>query len=244
MTALVRERANSMERWTHHLFPLKSGFKAWKNGKVGLIIGEGKVVPMTSDASLLEIGVFDETVDATLAEANVNVNLGMEIEGRWWAQDGSIAADDVGKLCFADDDQSVTLLAGGRSISGRIWLVDSIDGVFVQKLESLVDPGVSGSSTSVIALPAFTAGASAPVEITDRATYDVPTTAANSTIDLPDGTEGMRIWLSADGVKNGHTVQYRDGTTPITTALTASKRHLVAALFLDGTWRANAYVSP
>ena len=68
--------------------------------------------------------------------------------------------------------------------------------------------------------------------------------SAASTIDLPDGNEGDVIYFSADGVKNGHTVQYRDGTTPITTALTAAKRHLVVCLFLDGTWRANAYVSP
>ena len=52
------------------------------------------------------------------------------------------------------------------------------------------------------------------------------------------------LYFSADGVKNAHTVQYRQGATPLTTALTASKRHLVVALFLDGTWRANAYVSP
>jgi hypothetical protein len=236
-----------MERWTHHLFPLKSGFKAFKNAKVGLIIGEGKVVPMANDPNLLEIGVFDEAIDASLAQANVNVNMGMEIEARWWAQDASITAADVGKLCFALDDQTVTLNAAGGSISGRIWQVDSVDGVLVQKLESLVDTALSSSGAGVIALPAFAAGASAPAEITDRATYDVPVTAANSTIDLPAGTSGMRIWLSADGTKNGHTVQYRDAANAnaaLTTALTASKRHLVAAIFLDGKWRANAYVSP
>jgi hypothetical protein len=246
MTALVRERSNSMERWTHHLFPLKSGTKAYKNGKAAIEIGTGKIVPVSADPDQLEIGVFDETVDALLAEAQVNVNLGMEIEGRWWAQDGSIAADDVGKLCYGLDDQTVGLVGAGP-ISGRIWLVDATDGVFVQKLESLAvgaGSGAGGGGGELLALPAFASNASVPLELENGGKYDVPATAAASTVDLPDGDEGAVIYLSADGVKNGHTVQYRDGTTPITTALTASKRHLVVALFLDGTWRANAYVSP
>jgi hypothetical protein len=244
MTALVRERANSMERWTHHLFPLKSGTKAFKNGKAAIEIGSGKIVPVSDDPDQLEIGVFDETIDATAGESVVNVNLGMEIEGRWWANDGSIAADDVGKLCFGLDDQTVSLTDGGP-ISGRVWLVDATDGVFVQKLEGLaVGNAAGGGSSPLVTLPAFAAGASVPTEIETGAKYDVPATAANSTIDLPDGDEGAIVYFSADGTKNGHTVQYRDGTTPITTALTASKRHLVVCLFLDGTWRANAYVSP
>ncbi len=54
------------------------------------------------------------------------------------------------------------------------------------------------------------------------------------------------LYFVADGTKNGHTVTYRDatGTVALTTALTASKRHLVVATFLNGLWNANAYVGP
>jgi hypothetical protein len=140
MAALTRDRSNSMERWTHHLFPLKAGSKAFKNGKAAIDLTSGKVVPVSATADLLEIGVFDETIDATTAEAQVNVNLGVEIEGRWWAQDGSIAPDDVGNICYGLDDQTVQL-SGAGPISGRIWLVDPTDGVFVQRLDYyLVSP--------------------------------------------------------------------------------------------------------
>jgi hypothetical protein len=77
--------------------------------------------------------------------------------------------------------------------------------------------------------------------------FDVPTTGAASTVTLPAAArEGTRVYFSADGTKNGHTVQYRDATGPVnlTTALTASKRHSVTALFLGSKWVAQAYISP
>jgi len=77
--------------------------------------------------------------------------------------------------------------------------------------------------------------------------YDIPTTAAASTVTLPAAAaEGTILYFVADGTKNGHTVQYRDATGPVnlTTALTASKRHQVTAIYLNAKWTANAYVSP
>jgi len=59
----------------------------------------------------------------------------------------------------------------------------------------------------------------------------------------PDGTFA---YFTANGVLNANTVQYVDATGPtnITTALTASKRHLVVVVKRGGSWFANAYVSP
>lgn len=106
------------------------------------------------------------------------------------------------------------------------------------------EPAGAGQGT----LPAFNAGAIVVADNPpDGTVYDVPATAANSTITLPaTAEEGAKVTFSADGTKNGHTVQYVDATGPtnITAALTASKRHLVQALFLDGTWRASAHVAP
>lgn len=78
-------------------------------------------------------------------------------------------------------------------------------------------------------------------------TYDIPTTGAASTVTLPDtAAEGTILYFTADGTKNGHTVQYRDATGPanLTTALTASKRHLAVAIHQGDKWFVNAYVSP
>lgn len=78
-------------------------------------------------------------------------------------------------------------------------------------------------------------------------TYDIPTTGAASTVTLPaTAAEGTILYFTADGTKNGHTVQYRDASGPVnlTTALTASKRHLVVAIRQGSLWFCNAYVSP
>lgn len=74
---------------------------------------------------------------------------------------------------------------------------------------------------------------------------DIPATAGISTVTLPaDAVEGTQLTFVADGVKNAHTVQYRDVATAITAALTAAKRHQVRCVFLNGGWTALAHVSP
>jgi hypothetical protein len=106
--------------------------------------------------------------------------------------------------------------------------------------------GETGEYT-VQTLAAYTSNDTAPASIVSGGVYDVPATGANSTITLPaapaDGTHAIFV---ADGTKNSNTVQYRDATGPvnITTALTASKRHMVHVTALNGIWNAIAYVSP
>jgi hypothetical protein len=244
MTALIMERQNTMERWTHHLFTLAAGNKAWKNGKCGLDMSTGRVEPMHAETDLLYIGIFDETIDAAAGEQLVNVNLGMEIEIRWWNNDtvAPIAATAIGSICYSLDDQTVTADPTARSVAGRVWAVDSALGVGVQKLEAL---SPRSRTLSKATLPAYVANDAALAGlIASGSSYDIPATTGATTVSLGAGDDGDILYFSADGVANGHTVQYRDGVTPITTALTASKRHLVVCLYLNGKWRANAYVSP
>ena len=67
--------------------------------------------------------------------------------------------------------------------------------------------------------------------------FDVATTAANSTISLPAAApDGTFFVFVADGTKNGHTVTYRDVTTPISAALTASKVHGVTVTCMNNAW--------
>jgi hypothetical protein len=140
MAALTQARMQTIERWTHHLFPLAVGNKAWPGGAAGIDQSTGKVEPMHAEADLLYIGNFEETVDATAAEAMVQIDLGIEIEVRRYANDAGnlVDAGDVGSLCNFLDDQTVTMAAG--PIAGRVWDVHPTLGVAVQKLNFAVGP--------------------------------------------------------------------------------------------------------
>jgi hypothetical protein len=247
MTALAADRMGNESRWSRRKFTLASGNIAYKNGIAAIDLSTGKVEPGHAEGDLLVIGSFAEQMDASAADKEVDVDLHTEVVLRWYVNGSSIAATDFGKLCYVADDQTVTLspTSSGAPVAGRIWGVDTVRGVAVQKL----DANVGGEPAVIGALPAqvandfiLTAGGVIP-----EAVYDVGTTAGVSTVTLPaSSVEGVRITFVADGTKNGHTVQYRDATGPVnlTTALTASKRHLVVCQFLGGKWHANAYVSP
>lgn len=251
MTALTNERMSSQESWQSHLFTLASGTKAWKNGVAAIDLGSGKVVPASTRTDLFVIGKFTETVDASAADKLVNVRLAREIWVEWLNNDAaSIAATDLGALCYLKDDQSVTITPTGASIAGRVWAVDSARGVAVELLDAIPDgiASLTGLVALETALSAFSSNnINVPATPVSGAMYEVPATGAASTITLPaTADEGTILYFLANGTDNAHTVQYRDATGPtnITTALTASKRHMVIAAFLNGAWRANAYVSP
>lgn len=243
MTALAAEKARRQERWQYKGFTLASGTKAYKGGRAALNTS-GQVVPATAVAGLIPIGVFEETVDATSAALPVQVNLEREIQIEWFQNATStdaVAATDLLTTCFMADDQTVGILPAARSPAGRVWAVDSVKGVAVEKFEG------TRRALSQPVVGAYASNDYAPAAIEQDAVYDVPTTGAASTITLPVAApDGTRATFCADGTKNGHTVQYRDATGPtnLTTALTASKRHLVVVQKLGGKWFANAYVSP
>ncbi len=252
MTALQNGRQRAYERWKYHRFTLASGNKALQGGVAAINQSSGKVVPGDADTDLFVIGSFAETVDATSADQPVNVELPDEIQVEWLENDtgSAVVAADVGSLCYLLDDQTVTASASGNSIAGRVWAVDAAQGVAVEFLRSTpaappnqdglklldADPGTFASNDLVIG-----------DNPNSGDVYEIPTTGAASTVTLPATAEdGCELTFVADGTHNGHTVQYRDATGPanLTTALTASKRHMVKAVFLNSKWRAIAYVSP
>lgn len=244
MTALAAERAASRETWKSKIFTLASGTKAWKNAAVGLN-SAGKVVPMTSTTAVLFLGLATKTVDAASADKELDVELPEEIEIVYFKNATSgdaVASTDIGKPCYFADDQTVAITGAGKAFAGIVYALDSNRGVGV-RLSSVVN----APSALQPAVGSYTSNDYAPATIINGAIYDVPTTAANSTITLPtaapDGTECVFV---ADGTKNGHTVTYRDetGPTAITAALTASKRHRVALTKLGGKWFATSTVSP
>ncbi len=80
---------------------------------------------------------------------------------------------------------------------------------------------------------------------TNFGVYELNTTAANSTVSLPASTpDGTVCFISADGTKNGHTLTFRDVTTAISAATTASKRVAAVLVKVGGAWTCTLTVGP
>ncbi len=247
MTAQAGNRTPDEANWKYKVFNLASGEHAYQGSSLCFNPTTSKVVVAPDDGSgdgLIFIGFAVDEVDASSAEKEINVDLIDELHLHWFANAGggdAVASTDVMKDCFLHDDQTVSITSEGKPLAGRVWAVDATKGVLVEKRTPATNIAPQP------ALAAFAAGDNAPAAITNGAIYDVPATAAASTITLPaDAPDGTVAYFVADGTKNAHTVQYRDATGPtnLTTALTASKRHLCVVAKRDGKWFANAYVSP
>jgi hypothetical protein len=247
VTALSADKALSREVFNDNTFTLASGQTVWKGALIAIKLGTGTVVEATGASDEVVIGTAMERVDASAAAKPIAVCLEREFSVLYCANGSSIAATDLGATVYIADDQTVSLSpsSSGASVAGTVWKVDSVRGVAVE----LRRPSAgSGSGLTETASGAFVSN---DLVLGDNpssgAVYDIPLTGAASTVTLPAAArEGSSIYFVADGTKNGHTVTYRDATGPasLTTALTASKRHQVQAIFLNGKWTANAYVSP
>lgn len=242
MTALAANKARSFETWGSKEFTLTSGLIAYKHAALFLNPATGKVVLATSSGGLIFIGFAAEKVDASAADKSINVDLASELRLDWFANGTSAAvAADVGKDCFFEDDQTVTMAPASKSFAGRVMAVSSTRGV-------LVDTGALPQRRHLTATPAIAAN---NINIADNpndgAVFEIPTTAANITVTLPATCKGLpRVSFWADGTKNGHTVTYRDATGPsnLTAALTASKKHMKSFVFTGTLWFCDSDVSP
>lgn len=249
MTALSADRASRLVMIRNLPVTLTSGQVAYKNAAIGLNLSTGKAVPMSSASNLWYLGTAIRYTNAT-ADTLIDVRLPNEIAVEVFANatgGDAVAAANVGSLAYFLDDQTVTITSTSRSIAGRIVRFDSVKNeVWVQKLEAAVSVAAAPNVMLTGATLSFTAADCAPASVVSNAVYQVPTTAANSTITLPttDVAAGTHVCFQANGTANGHTVQYRFGTTNITTALTASKAHQVRAVYNGTVWTAIAYVSP
>jgi hypothetical protein len=225
--------------------PQKASTKIWTGALV--VFNAGFAAPATAAAGLVAIGVsrddYDNLSGADGAK-NVVVDQGVFPFVNSAAAD-AITQAHAGRDCYIVDDQTVALTngTGVRSRAGKIMKVDA-DGVWVQVGLSRAAANTEQPAGAALVLVSNDA---APATLTHGAVYDVPTTAAATTITLPAASPtGTRVTFSADGVKNAHTVTYRDatGAVALTTALLALKRHQVTAVKNGAIWTAEAYTSP
>ena len=233
MTALSAEKTRDTENWVYREFTL-TGVKAWKGAQLFMFIAGASAGKVTDNpaSNTVPLGVCWRTVDATAADLSVTVRLPFELHQLEWLVNGdAIAATDCGKFCYSPDDTTVQKAPLAGQPFGKIWAVDATLGVLVQRLHATPAP--------VGVLAAFGGGDTAPATIAHGAVYDIPLTAANSTISLPSAAaypDGVEATFVGDGTKNGHTITLRDVATAISAAATASKRLGAKVITSGGKW--------
>ena len=233
MTAATTERMRSLAEYGYINATLASG-KIGYAGTLAFWDNAGNVVP-AAGSGLVFAGIFDKTYDASSGAVACRLQI---VQGAIWCEnDGNITTSHVGRAAYAIDNQTVGLAGSARSELGTILAVDSIRGV-------LVKPFAQSDTLEVGSTLAFSSNDIA-ISPASGVIYDVPTAAAASTISLQTPTRnGIVAYFSADGTKNGFTITYRDGTTAISAALTASKRHLTQVVSNGGKWFCNPVVAP
>ena len=138
MAALTKERGQKPFFAKKIRLPIGANMKAWKGGAACFdSAAAGNVVQGKLSTTLTRIGVFAETVDNTGGAAGallVNVELDKEVQGQWFANDGTVTKAAIGTDVYIADDHTVSTTATGASKAGRCWAVDSQLGVAVETL--------------------------------------------------------------------------------------------------------------
>jgi hypothetical protein len=215
----------------------------------------GNAVPASALSSLRVWGRADKQIVNTVAAGFGTAGaLTIEVQcGVFMFVNGDgITNANIGQLCYALDDQTVTLASGsvanGRPVAGVIY---GLTGTQVRVgVGPLFAAPFANNADPVGILPAFAAGtiSLAVGAAVNDAVYDVPATAVASTITLPaTAPVGTRLVFCADGTKNTQTVQFLDGNgaAALTAALVAAKRFCVIAVKTTATaWTATGNSSP
>ena len=137
MTAATKNRNTPSRLGLKRGYPIAAGAHAFA-GAMAVLNATGYVEPATTATAKLAVGVFDRELDnsdgANAAET-IEVSRGCFLFANSAAAD-EIDINDVGKTCYAVDDQTVALTDGSstRSAAGIIDHVDD-NGVWV-----LIDP--------------------------------------------------------------------------------------------------------
>lgn len=252
MTALANNGTKREKAFAYLSFALATGLTVYTGSAIFWDPVTNKVTNAIAPG-LVFLGVYtgnpaDQVTGKFVGDGTTKIQVGLiqDVLAVYFANGtggDAIAATDLLETAYALDDATASILPVGKSPLGTIIDVDTRFGIGIVK----GGLGNIGSLLSLVSvLPAFAANAIAQTAVRSGAVYDVPATAAASTITLPAAPDGTEIEYTANGTLNAHTVQYIDatGTVNLTTALTASKRHLVRAVRVNGSWRANAYISP
>lgn len=223
---------------------LLSGQKVYQ-GTFAAFNGSGKVVGPSAVTTLLTIGRFAEDYDASATGANADMNCVVDLGRDVWCEAfvndtvNPVTAAAVGNVCYLLDNQTVTIDSTSHSIAGRVWQVDTVEGlVYVQMLETVTTSTSNALASTLDTTTAnFTGNDWAPAAgtLVSGTTFVIGSGSnlgANATLTLPSSgvAAGTTVFFAANGAQGAFTVTVRMGTTAITSALTASKRWMAKAV--------------
>jgi hypothetical protein len=110
----------------------------YKGAHVGWDTATGKLIVAQASTTYMPVGYAAE--EKTLAaDGNLLVRLYKEVEAYWMANSSGadeVLAASVGSLCYFVDDQTVADndATNTLSVAGRVWAVDSTQGVLVEPI--------------------------------------------------------------------------------------------------------------
>lgn len=138
MTATTVDRSTK-ESWSDGQIwplPLTAATKIPRGVIVMVVSGTGTALNGADTASGLVMGISTQLVDTTLGHTLCPVK-----KGRFWfANDGTVAAANIGQQATVLDNQTVSIAATTTNdvICGVILAVDTIDGVLVDMTGSKI----------------------------------------------------------------------------------------------------------
>jgi hypothetical protein len=224
MGALTQDGSRSYRRIDFQLVPLAAGVKAIKGGLAMLITASTSAsyfAPASSGKTGVVRGTFAETVDNTAgADGALSANLeyGDEVFCELVANDVGgtpVAVTDRGKICYALDDQTVTMVVGTCALG--------------------VVHGIEDDGLVAVEIAAFTEGEGAATGISAVAPVDPSSSAAAvgvATLASPqDHKHHIALAIpAAEGLMSG---AYAGAYSPPAASTTAIKA-IAAAARADG----------
>ncbi len=114
---------------------LKSADVAEEGNLACLDTADGTLRAVATATTLIPIGVFDEGQNLTgNGTLTARVRLFQEIRCYRFPNDATnpVLNAHVGQLCYIKNDGTVSILATGRSVAGRVWDVSATLGVLVE----------------------------------------------------------------------------------------------------------------
>ena len=114
--------------------PVAAGAKCFAGG-IACVNAAGFVTPGTAETGLTYLGRFEEYIDNHLGnDGAIAINISRNTVFKWEnSSTDAIVQAALGKNCYIEDDETVSLTDGGgtRSIAGIILQVEP-DGVWVE----------------------------------------------------------------------------------------------------------------